>query len=281
MKRMTNNWIVRIAALLFVTGFSACHSLEPVGPDENGTLPTGGVSTLTLSIADTPADAGTKVTIRSATGKFAWSKGDRVAVFYATAATVEEDNPAGGEWVTTSEIKAEEKVDVNDPSGKLRCKVAIFPPESAVDGSWNTIRYPDYYEISGKGDEWVPMPMVARNDRNKAGLRFYHTGALMRFNIYAVPAGTEMIRISFYSDKNGTQPINVTGLFNFSYELADSYATTSAAGENGNTVTFYLTGTRESPGAGLSEEQDGLVINVPVPVCTMQGFKIESCGLFA
>lgn len=278
MKRLTDSIALALAAHLLIFAISSCNLHTEVLPEVKEPA-YDNLETLELSIADTPAAPDTKVSIRSTTGKFSWSKGDKVTVFYAT----DPDNPTDGEWVVTSEVKPEEKVDVSAPSGKVRSKVAIYPPEAAVTsaGGWSGnsyehIVYPAVYDIAGKGDEYAPVPMVARNDPNKAGLRFYHAGALMRFNIYAVPAGTEKIVISF-TDRGGA-PLTVTGAFKFSYELSDSYATTGADDSvtgpvgHGNTVTFNLTGTA----AGLGEETDGLVINVPVPVCTIGGFEIKA-----
>lgn len=197
----------------------------------------------------------TKVSFDSIDGKFAWTTGDEIAVWYTDGST--------GSYSTFTVNPEDGSVVASSTAGNYRDFYAIYPATNAVDdNSALKVTLPDSYDISdiisgdatAKTGDFSPVPLVAQNTENSSILDFYHVGGLLRINCENVPAGTKSINVTLDKGIAGTFTVDVS-------QTRPVINATDPAGENSKEVSFILT----SDDAGLSQNEDLITLNLPVP----------------
>lgn len=214
--------------------------------------------------------ASSKVGIASVTGKFSWTDGDKVAVWYQNGTT--------GSW-TEAPISASS---ITVPMGN-RQKLAVYPYGAQTDFNLvqsddadhpvTKIRYAEEIDLTGKDKDYAPVPMIALNDPTRNGLMFYHVGGLIRFRLHGIPANTKYIRITSDAaplcgdfpvaiptgnEINAAELVYTKGRFCTIYD--DTSWESIFAPSHGQSVLVKIT---DSP---LAAETDNITINLPVPM---------------
>ena len=200
---------------------------------------------------------GTKADIADSDGAFTWSDGDQIAVHSDEGYVnfVLESGAGTGQGTFVQEFDG------------TRDFYAVYPASYADDSNYGSstlsVVLPASYTIDNTREDWKayyttysPLPMVAVNDAAQNTLSFKHVGGVFRITLDDIPAGTSSITVTFDKDVTGGFAVNVTD------PAAPVIETTGAT--TLNTVTFYFK-------AALSEELDGLVLNVPVPTGNYTG----------
>ena len=222
---------------------------------------------LRASIESTALLSGTKTSYDSegSVGEFVWNAGDRIAVHYSDGSyeALSIDDPATGA--------------LNAPSTESRKRdfYAVYPATTAVAANYGNptlqLTYPASYDISDivsgssttRTADFSPCPMVAVNSADSDLLLFYHVGGLLRLTILSIRPATATVTVSFGTD--------VTG----SYTVADPGSRTPTISTRGSTadnvVSFTLAGS-----AGVGAGAGPVVLNVPVPCGTYDGFRVEA-----
>ena len=294
---MKNKFIFFFLPALALLAASCERPPLPVDPGTDpGTEPV--VELLSVSVE---GDGETKSTVHPFTGKVSFTEGDQIVVWYKNT------SGTGGTWSEPATIKSDQKVAVSKPSSHSadasRAMFAVFPAgaqsdfnlTSAVSGAGEYYKITfggtltgGYYEydLVNKAKNYAQTPMIAVNDPTKAGLRFYHMGGLLRFKVYAIPAGTKWIEITSTDGDPiaGEFPI----LFNdniFTGALSTGTAALSrtnfAATEAALYNSQYASGIKnvvrvKISESGLAQETDGLIVNLPVPIGTYNTFRIDA-----
>ena len=284
---MKQNQMKRISFVLLTFLFAAaCEQMPTDGPgvDPQPTV----VEILDVSFDDDPS--GTKATVHPFTGKVNPSAGDQVAVYFTDSGFLNAD------------ITADQKVQVSG-SG-TRAKFAVFPataknnfnlnPEVWNDKYYYKISYPEELDYSDKPHDYVLPPMIAVNDANLSGLRFFHVGGVIRFKLYAIPAGTQYIKVTSVSKEtvpvfrpiSGDVPILFdNNTFNGNAPVTSAPIPLRAFSTDQDTKAIYdshyASGLRDYvlikiSASPLASETDGLVINLPVPISTYESFQIDA-----
>ena len=284
---MKQNQMKRISFVLLTFLFAAaCEQMPTDGPgvDPQPTV----VEILDVSFDDDPS--GTKATVHPFTGKVNPSAGDQVAVYFT------------GSGFENADITADQKVQVSG-SG-TRAKFAVFPataknyfnlnPVVLSDKDYYKISYPEELDYSDKPHDYVLPPMIAVNDANLSGLRFFHVGGVIRFKLYAIPAGTQYIKVTSISKENpqvfrpisGDVPILFdNNIFNGNAPVTSAPVPLRAFSTDQDTKAIYdshyASGLRDYvlikiSASPLASETDGLVINLPVPISTYESFQIDA-----
>ena len=196
----------------------------------------------------------TRVSIESETGKFFWSKDDRIAVNTGAGYILSDALEAGGE-------SASYKVDLN---GAERQNFAIYPVGAAVAGHETAadlqVSLPAGYALTSLVSEFSPVVMIARdNTAENDLLTFRHVGGLFRLAVKDVPKGVNKLTVTFDRD--------VTGTFTVENADSDNPTISTTASTGANTVTFTF--------PALSGMQD-VTLNVPVPTGTYGLITVKS-----
>ena len=262
---------VKAAGLaLVLAALASCQArFNEVPVPEDGTV----TETLELSFEDGSPD--TKVGIASLTGKFSWTEGDQIAVWY--------QNGSSGSW-STGPVSATSRITISGAG--TRAKLAVYPAsartsfnmaqqESGTDGTFTKITYPTEIDLSGKDAGYSPMPMIALNDPSRSGLKFYHAGGLVRFKLYGIPAGTMYIKIANTTTDQplaGDFPVKIpsgnelsaAGLVytrsQWAYLYDDSSWDSLFGPSHTKEVLVKITA------SAYTQETDGVTINLPVPL---------------
>lgn len=183
-------------------------------------------------------------------GKFAWTPDDQLAVYYSdgtkSIATVATDG--------TVEVPA-------STASRYRSYYAVYPAsvvENITDGSQPLqVTLPTSYDISGKSEDYSPLPMVALNDEDSDILMFYHVGGLLRITLKGVKTGTTSVRVTFDKDVTGTYSVSNPGT---------DHPTITTAGTATNNVVIFT---------GITSTER-VVLNVPVPCGTYSSVTVET-----
>ena len=211
----------------------------------------------------------TKVSFDSTEGKFAWTEGDEIAIWFTngTAGNFENVpvNPANGSVIASA------------TSGTHRDLYAIYPATAAVAANYGNptlqVTLPASYDITdivagNKTADFSPMPMVALNTETSSYIDFYHVGGLLRIICQGVPTGTKTIKVTMDKDVAGTYTVNNLDTFATS---APSPTITTAGSASNNVVVFTVS---ES---GLTSDTD-ITLNLPVPCGTYQTVTVGAYG---
>ena len=234
-------------AALAATLVTACRQEpQPQGPNS---LDDMHKITLQAVFGDAPL-AGTKVAIADTYGaNFTWSAGDQIAVHSSDGAYHILPLLTGA-----GTVNATFEGELNGTQDFY----AVYPASAKVDANYGNgtlqVTLPDSYTISGSMGAASPLPMIAVNSGST--LSFKHVGAIYRFTLDNVPAGTTQITVTFDKD--------VTGTFTVSSPSTSAPYIATTSGSTGRTVTFNLS----SP---LAAKTDGFVLNVPVPTGAYAG----------
>ena len=262
---------VKTAGLVFViAALASCQAqLNDVPVPEEGAV----TETLVLSFEDTSSD--TKVGIATGTGKFSWTAGDQIAVWYQNGST--------GAW-STGPVSATSRITISGTGD--RAKLAVYPASARsnfnmaqVDNSTyadiTKITYPTEIDLTGKDAGYSPMPMIALNDPSRSGLKFFHVGGLIRFKLYGIPKGTMYVKIANTTTDQplaGDFPIGIpsgneisaAGLVytrsQWAYLYGDASWNTVFGASHRKEVVVKVTNT------AYTAETDGVTINLPVPL---------------
>lgn len=235
------NTLLVIAA---VAALAASCAKEPEASESGSTL-------VCLKASVEPR---TKVNIENETGKFFWSKGDRIAVGTSAGYIVSKALEAGGET-------ASYMVELN---GAVRQDFAIYPDESAVEGHSTSddlqVRLPASYELASLNTDFSPVVMIAKDNTADADLlSFKHVGGLFRLVVKDVPKGVDQLTVTFDRD--------VTGTFKVADPESDNPTISAPEATDKNVITFNF--------PALSEMQD-ITLNIPVPTGTFGLITVKS-----
>ena len=225
---------------------------------------------LRASIESAALLSGTKTSYDSddSVGEFVWNAGDRIAIHYSN-----------GSYETVSVDPASGAVNAPSTASRQRDFYAVYPASAVADPAVAAnygnptlqLTYPASYDISDivsgssttRTTDFSPCPMVAVNSADSDLLLFYHVGGLLRLTLLSVRPATAMVTITFGTD--------VTG----SYTVADPGSRTPTISTRGsaadNVVSFTLAGS-----AGIGTGTGPVVLNVPVPCGTYDGFRVEA-----
>lgn len=192
----------------------------------------------------------TRTSFDSYEGKFAWTPDDQLAVYYSdgtkSIATVATDG--------TVEVPA-------STASRYRSYYAVYPAsvvEDITDGSQPLqVTLPTSYDISGKSEDYSPLPMVALNDEDSDFLMFYHVGGLLRITLQGVKTGTTSVRVTFDKDVTGTYSVSNPGT---------DRPTIKTAGTATNNVVIFT---------GITSTER-VVLNVPVPCGIYSSVTVET-----
>ena len=229
-------------------------------------------------------DPASKVNIASVTGKFSWTDGDKVAVWY--------QNGNSGSW-SEAPISANT---VTMTGVGTRAKIAVYPAGAKTDYNFGTahndlptvttINYPAEIDLTGRGKDYSPMPMIALNDPARNGLKFYHVGGLIRFRLHGIPAETMYIQITSNADPicgefpvaipTGNE-INAAELVYTKREFCTLFSENqwnNGFANRGQVVRIKIS---ETP---LSEETDNITINLPVPMGVYENITVTALGRY-
>ena len=192
----------------------------------------------------------TRTSFDSYEGKFAWTENDKLAVFYSDG--------------TKSEATVETNGTVNVPAStasRYRAYYAVYPSSvvaDITDGSQPLqVTLPTSYDISGRSEDYSPLPMVALNDEDSDFLMFYHVGGLLRITLQGVKTGTTSVRVTFDKDVTGTYSVSNPGT---------DHPTITTAGTATNNVVIFT---------GITSTER-VVLNVPVPCGTYSSVTVET-----
>ncbi len=172
---------------------------------------------------------------------FAWEQGDEITVFTSGAMAKFSANAAGASTTFLGGLN----------NGTTLNKYAVYPFDESheLDGDQLTVNLP----VSYKHSATVKSPMYATLGNT---LSFKHVGGVFKFVLDNVPVGATKF---VFETKAG-----ITGKFALNSE---KYIDVAESGEDNGTVTVTF--------AKLTEENDGMVVYVPLPVGTLPGFDIS------
>lgn len=209
----------------------------------------------------------TKVSFDSIEGKFAWTAGDEIAVWYT--------NGTGGSFTNLSVNPADGAVVSSSTTAEHRDFYAIYPATDAVaDNTALQVTLPDNYDITAiiagtKTEDFSPVPMVAWNTETSSILDFYHVGGLLRLILREVPAGAKTIKVT--TDKDITGTYSVSNAESLQANVPEPTITTAGTASN-NVVTFTVSE------QGLAAEMDELILNLPVPCGSYASVRVDIFG---
>lgn len=227
-----------------------------------------GQETLTVQIADSRME--TRTSFDSAEGKFKWNTGDEIAIYFSDATSGRYENyelnvvPDGSKATIVSSL----------PQKKVRSFYAVYPADAAVaPGTNNALKVvlPSSYDISsllaGGHEDFVPVPMVAKNDPSSMRLDFVHVGGLLQIRCYKIKPEATTVKVTFDKDVTGTFTVSLPA------SGAPFEPTISSTANTGkNVVTFTIASTDAGIGSGVNP----LILNVPVPCASFGSVKVEA-----
>ena len=183
-------------------------------------------------------------------GEFSWSTPDYIAI-----------HTTDGSY-TTVEVNATGVLTFHPQGAETRDGYAIYP--AAIAGGTAdapSVTLPSSYELDEATGNRYPTPMIAINDPDDADLWFYHLGGTLHLTLNDVPIGTEYIEVSMGKGITGSFAISDHG-------TKKPYI---SAGDTPDEISFALA-------EPLSEDTDGLTVNVPLPVGTYPRLSVSAKG---
>lgn len=219
--------------LLAAMAALACAKVPEVIPADTEE----GQTVLHASLAPETKATGTKV------ASFLWASTDKIGVWDGTSFNEFTLQSGAGEASAAFSGTV-----ADDPT------LAVYPAiGTAIDGNNVTITLPDEYAYSLRG---IEMPMVAGISSQTAPLSFQHLGAIIKFDVYGIPAAADR----FVFTATGK---NITGDFTFDKSAANPQIETADGTHSSIAITF-------TPGSMTSGS-----FYVPVPVGTYgSGFSV-------
>lgn len=191
---------------------------------------------------------------------FSWDEGDEIAVYTS-------DN---GFLKGTLELSTDPaRATVTLQGSGTRSGIAFYPCPSdmsnignlscSVSGTEYILYYdqPTYYDITGKSDNWSPLPLYAMND-GSITLAFKHICAMLRLECNNLPIGTQYIQV--YLSTNAPIWGNHIGV-NFD---TNGVLVPWSNGDS-NYITYKIT---ISP---LSAVESGFILNIPLSASNYSG----------
>ncbi len=224
-----------------------------------------GEKTITARFADEPQDTKTSYDGDSSIDNFSWDAGDQIAVLlsdgntynaYDIVTVYPDTDPKTGKFVcsTTGSIR--------------RDFYAVFPAAAADEGNYGNptlnVILPDEYDITGKGNDYAPVPMVASNRDTDTELDFYHVGGLLRLTLNELHENTQKIRVTFDKYVVGSFAVSNPGGANPSITTPDT-----PGSDNGKSVAFKVAEN------AIGENPSPVVLNIPVPCGTYNKVDVE------
>jgi len=206
-----------------------------------------------MLVAEIVDDALTRTSYDGNTGKFAWTEGDKIALFLAKQG----QNPRTQETKVTPATDRKGTFIYSKETGWSRTGYAVYPAAVAKSLTVNnalTLTLPAAYDLTTSTS--VQLPMVAVNSGETSNLAFKAACGLLRIKCEGLTAATVTVTL----DKG------ITG--DFAVDNPGSAPTISAAEATASntTVTFTL------PSASTSAE-----LNLPLP-CGRYGSVSVSNG---
>lgn len=205
----------------------------------------------------------TKVDVDGSTGALSWTSGDQISVWTGTSATT-----------TTTGYQTCEVVggvvSVSLEEGEDRFNYAVYPANIKDAGNYGNstlkVILPTSYNITGKGDEYSPIPMVAVNTAGEGDLTFYQLCGILRVAVKGLPIGTKYVTVSVGSN-------NIAGTFT----VANPSTTTPSIAQSdatSSTLTYQVHAT------GTTAETH-VTLNIPLPTGSYTAGDISVTALDA
>ena len=253
---MKKNYYFTIAALAIMA--VACTREDAlVGSGDSNSESALGSSDVTYINAIRGEAGDTKASIDD-DAKFAWTAGDKVAV-YAGTYKISDVLTEGGSNAATFAFSGSESFGQG-----VRANFAVYPASLVFDAEGNKyaddvtasslkINLPATYNLSEVKDANAPTPMVAVN-APEGTLEFKSICALLKFTLHSVPMQTKYITFDFNDKK-------VAGEFvicNVNPGDDETKAVASDTEEFDDVITVYNDNV-------FSTFQNDLVVNIPVP----------------
>ncbi|MBR3292696.1 MAG: hypothetical protein IKI66_11035 [Bacteroidales bacterium] len=228
-----------------------------------------GSKMVTEKILAINGDVNTKVTI-DADAKFAWTKGDNLAVHVSS--------DTDHKYVVTSSgasaAAAAAAFEVMYDEGYTRDAFAIFPSTIVVAAAANygqsgaslDVTLPGSYTLAQVTGEKTPCPMIAANTPG-SNWTFYQLCGLLRLTVNGIPSSSKRLEISFDGK-------NVAGKFSVPSPVkgdgSSKIALENASGSNSSVITITKDGTDVVLGI------TSLVANIPLPVGEYTNFTVTA-----
>lgn len=203
-----------------------------------------------MLVAEILDDALTRTSYDGNTGKFAWTEGDKIALFLAKQG----QNPRTQETKVTPATDRKGTFIYSKETGWSRTGYAVYPAAVAKSLTVNnalTLTLPAAYDLTTSTS--VQLPMVAVNSGETSNLAFKAACGLLRIQCTGL-TGTS---VTVTMDKG------ITG--DFAVANPGSAPTITAAGTTNKTVTFSL------PSGATSAE-----LNLPLPCGEYGGITVTN-----
>ena len=252
MMRTTRPYLLLLPLLL---AFS-CQREEAVLQDDDQ---------LQLAASVEPLSIGTKADIATDTGKFSWTEGDQIAIWFSSASVTRYFD------ALFTETNAQGKGIFLTHKNGTREHYAVYPAAYAQNSNHGDpnlyVVLPENYEIDNTGATWKayyttfsPVPMVAQNV-NGQDLEFKHVGGVLRLTLTGVPAGTKKVVVYTGNKIWGDFAVDVTDISKPFIFVENPLS--AGTGEN---VSFTF--------LNVFTSTETLTLNVPLPVGTHETLSV-------
>ncbi len=224
-----------------------------VGCSETDTF-TDGVRTVTIS-ANIKENEQTR-SLAADGGGFVWSKGDAIAI-YTTSGSFREftlNNEGGGSSANFTGAYV---------GSETSTTCAAYPYDTNHSISGNTLNFHMQSSYGSYLDEYAPntnVPMIARFEEGSNSFGFRHIGGVFKFTFNNVPVDAAQF-VFTATDKD------ITGGFAVDLTSAENPSIVAKELSTANNVTINF--------KPLTEVQNGMVVYVPLPTGTYNGFTLS------